>query len=123
MLPVQGGRDDDVVEEVDQRVTEVGGGLLGQLGGESGADLAGRGARRHRQGVETGAVVRDPVDEAVAEPAELLGGQVGHAVVLRGGRRVESDAAHGVRALFILPHLGTRPAMTSSTPPTPWRNR
>ena len=49
-------------------------GLVGRRGGELGPDGAGLHAGHDGQPGGPGAVVRDPVDDAVAERAELLGG-------------------------------------------------
>ncbi len=57
--------------------------LFRRCGGELGADAAGFGARQDRQVGDPLLIVGDPVDETVAEPAELLrrhviGGVIAH---------------------------------------------
>ena len=46
----------------------------GRIGGQRGLDFAGRGARHDGALGDGGAIVGDPVDNLVAEAAELFGG-------------------------------------------------
>ena len=74
VIPVRDTRHDDAVDVRHQRRER-----LAQLGGggwESGADVAGLGAREDRVLLRVREVSRDPVDEGVARRGEFRRGQV-----------------------------------------------
>ena len=92
VLPVRDAGQHDPVE-----VGEDGGerlALLGRGAGQGRADLAGGDLRAHRQRVDPGPVVGDPVDDLVAVLAELLGSHVRNWL---GHRRHRIGATSGPR--------------------------
>ena len=76
MLPCHGGGGDDAVDGVEQGVERLR--VLGEQVGQPGPDLPGGDVGAHRPVRQRRPVGGHPVDDGVAQPAELVGIEVGH---------------------------------------------
>ena len=81
MLPVQGRGGDDAVEGAEQRLERLR--VLREQVRQPRANLTGDDLGAHRAVRQPGAVRGHPVDDGVAQPAELVGIQIGHPVETR----------------------------------------
>ena len=76
MLPVQGRGGDDAVEGAEQRLERLR--VLREQVRQPRANLTGDDLGTHRAVRQPGAVRGHPVDDGVAQPAELVGIEIGH---------------------------------------------
>jgi hypothetical protein len=81
VLPVQGRGGDDAVEGAEQRLERLR--VLREEVRQPCANLTGDDLGAHRAVRQPGAVRGDPVHDGVAQPAELVGVQIGHVVDTR----------------------------------------
>ena len=99
VLPVRRPGQDDPVEVGEDGRDRLA--LLRGGGRQGGADLAGGDLRAHREGLDPGPVVGDPVDDLVAVLPELLGSHVrcrlGHEATV-SARRTRLATARGERS-------------------------